>query len=110
MEPEGQKKEELYDRVLVAVGRVPNAEDLGLENTKVDQDEKGFIKVDDKQQTADPSIYAIGDIAGGVLLAHKAFAEARIAVDTITGEASTRPANLSFPRSSSPIPKWPGAA
>src|SRR5579863_7994684 len=50
IETEGQKKEELYDRVLVAVGRVPNAEDLGLENTKVAQDEKGFIKVDASTQ------------------------------------------------------------
>src|SRR5262249_40636056 len=86
MEVEGQTREELYDRVLVAVGRVPNAADIGLENTKVQQDEKGFIKVDANQRTADEHIYAIGDIAGGVLLAHKAFREGRIAVDTITGE------------------------
>src|SRR5215469_6818697 len=64
---DGQKKEELYDRVLVAVGRTPNSADLGLENTKVTLDDKGFIKVNEKQQTSDPSIYAIGDIAGGVL-------------------------------------------
>jgi dihydrolipoamide dehydrogenase len=86
IETEGQKKEEFYDRVLVAVGRVPNAEDLGLENTKVARDEKGFIKVDATQRTADESIYAVGDIAGGILLAHKAFREARIAVDAICGE------------------------
>jgi dihydrolipoamide dehydrogenase len=85
-EMEGQKKEELYDRVLVAVGRVPNAGDLGLENTKVLRDDKGFIKVDANLRTADEFIYAVGDIAGGVLLAHKAFREARIAVDTINGE------------------------
>jgi dihydrolipoamide dehydrogenase len=87
LEADGQKKEELYDRVLVAVGRVPNAEDLGLENTKVSCDEKGFIKVDDRQKTEDDSIYAIGDIAGGVLLAHKASREARKAVEAITGES-----------------------
>jgi dihydrolipoyl dehydrogenase len=87
IETEGQKKEELYDRVLVAVGRIPNAEDLGLENTKVARDEKGFIKVDAHQRTADESIYAIGDIAGGILLAHKAFREARIAVEAISGES-----------------------
>ena len=86
IELDGQKKEELYDRVLISVGRVPNAEDLGLENTKVERDEKGFIKVNEKQQTADESIYAIGDIAGGILLAHKAFREARKAVEVITGE------------------------
>jgi len=87
-ELDGQKKEELYDRVLVAVGRSPNAEDLGLENTKVSFDEKGFIHVNEKQQTTDPSICAIGDIAGGVLLAHKASKEARIAVEVIVGEDS----------------------
>ena len=81
-----QSKEELYDRVLVSVGRVPNCADLGLENTKVELDEKGFIKVNDRQQTADPSILAIGDIAGGVLLAHKASKEARVAVEVLVGE------------------------
>lgn len=85
---DGQKTEELYDRVLVAVGRSPNADDLGLENTKVSFDEKGFIHVNEKQQTTDPAIYAIGDIAGGVLLAHKATKEARIAVEVIVGEDS----------------------
>jgi dihydrolipoamide dehydrogenase len=88
MEVEGQAREELYDRVLVAVGRVPNAEDLGLENTKVTLDDKRFIKVDSQQRTSDPSIFAVGDIAGGILLAHKAFREGRIAVEAITGEAS----------------------
>ncbi|MDB6125969.1 MAG: lpd [Pedosphaera sp.] len=88
MEFEGKKLEELYDRVLVAVGRVPNADDLGLQNTKVQRDEKGFIKVNEKQQTADESIYAIGDIAGGILLAHKASREARKAVEVITGESN----------------------
>src|SRR5712671_2910548 len=58
-----QTKDELYDRVLVSVGRVPNCADLGLENTKVEFDEKGFIKVNARQETADPSILAIGDIA-----------------------------------------------
>ena len=88
-ELEGEKKEELFDRVLVAVGRTPNSDNLGLENTKVTLDEKNFIQVNDKQQTSDPAIYAIGDIAGGVLLAHKATKEGRIAVEVITGEEST---------------------
>jgi dihydrolipoamide dehydrogenase len=82
------QKEELYDRVLVAVGRVPNCADLGLENTKVERDDKGFIEVNERQETSDPSILAIGDIAGGVLLAHKASKEARIAVEAMIGEAS----------------------
>jgi dihydrolipoamide dehydrogenase len=85
---DGQKKEELYDRVLVAVGRSANADDLGLENTKVSFDEKGFIHVNEKQQTTDPAIFAIGDIAGGVLLAHKASKEGRIAVEVIAGQDS----------------------
>ena len=80
------KSEELYDRVLVSVGRVPNCGDLGLENTKIQRDDKGFIKVNAQQQTSDPDIYAIGDVAGGMLLAHKASREARVAVEVITGE------------------------
>ena len=88
MEYNGQKLSELYDRVLVAVGRAPNSADLGLENTKVELDEKGFVKVNEHQQTNDPHIYAIGDIAGGILLAHKAHKEARIAVEVINGENS----------------------
>ncbi|MGD1086658.1 MAG: NAD(P)/FAD-dependent oxidoreductase, partial [Verrucomicrobiota bacterium] len=87
--PDKAPKEELFDRVLVSVGRVPRCHDLGLENTKVEQDERGFIKVNERQETADPAILAIGDIAGGVLLAHKATKEGRIAVDTIAGEPST---------------------
>jgi dihydrolipoamide dehydrogenase len=85
-EKDGEQKEELYDRVLVSIGRVPNAADLGLENAKVERDERGFIKVNEKQETNVPGIYAIGDIAGGVMLAHKASKEARIAVDNILGE------------------------
>ena len=86
MEKDGKKIEELYDRVLVSVGRVPNHADLGLENTKIKKDDRGFIKVNEKQQTDDPAIYAIGDVAGGVLLAHKATREGRVAVDAITDE------------------------
>ncbi len=89
MEFNGQKVEELYDRVLVSVGRAANSADLGLENTKVTLDEKGFVKVNAQQQTSDPHIYAIGDIAGGIMLAHKAHKEARIAVETINGLSST---------------------
>lgn len=87
-ETAGQKKEELYDSVLVAVGRSPNCADLGLKNTKVQCDEKGFVKVNEQQQTADPFIYAIGDVVGGAMLAHKASKEARVAVDVITGESA----------------------
>ena len=88
IEYQGQKLEELYDRVLVSVGRVPNSRDLGLENTRAVLDDKGFLKVNDRQQTEDPNLYGIGDVAGGVLLAHKAHKEARIAVENICGEDS----------------------
>ncbi len=85
MEFEGKKFEELYDRVLVSVGRVPNTEDLGLKSTNVQLDAKGFIKVNSMQQTDDIDILAIGDVVGGLMLAHKASKEARIAVDRICG-------------------------
>jgi dihydrolipoamide dehydrogenase len=83
-----EQREELYDRVLVSVGRVPNCADLGLENTQITKDDKGFIKTNAQQQTDDPHIYAIGDVKGGLLLAHKASKEARIAVEAMTGESS----------------------
>ncbi|MDA1193122.1 MAG: NAD(P)/FAD-dependent oxidoreductase, partial [Candidatus Poribacteria bacterium] len=81
-----ERVEELYDRVLIAVGRRPNTEDLGLDATKIALDERGYVKVNDQQRTDDESIYAIGDVAGGILLAHKASKEARIAIDAIFGE------------------------
>jgi dihydrolipoamide dehydrogenase len=88
MEVNGKKMKEQYDRVLVAVGRTPNTDDIGLENTKVQLDDRGYVRVNERQQTADPGLYAIGDVTGGVLLAHKATKEARIAVEVISGEAS----------------------
>jgi dihydrolipoamide dehydrogenase len=88
MEMNKEPREELYDRVLVSVGRSPNYADLGLENTKVTKDDKGFIQCNPQQQTDDPYIYAIGDINGGTLLAHRAAKEAKIAVEAILGESS----------------------
>ncbi|HEY7715259.1 MAG TPA: dihydrolipoyl dehydrogenase [Candidatus Binatia bacterium] len=88
MEIDKQPREELYDRVLVSVGRAPNLADLGLENTKVTKDDKGFIQCNAQQQTEDPSIYAIGDVNGGALLAHRASKEARVAVEAMLGEPS----------------------
>jgi dihydrolipoamide dehydrogenase len=88
MEIDKQPREELYDRVLVSVGRAPNLADLGLENTKVTKDDKGFIQCNTQQQTEDPNIYAIGDVNGGTLLAHRASKEARIAVEAMLGEHS----------------------
>ncbi|MBN1300607.1 MAG: dihydrolipoyl dehydrogenase [Melioribacteraceae bacterium] len=77
--------EQEFDRVLVSVGRKPVTKGLGLENTKVVVNEKGFVSVDDKCQTDDQSIYAIGDIVGGAMLAHKASAEGKVAVEAIAG-------------------------
>lgn len=79
--PEAQR----FDRVLVAIGRRPNTEDLGLENTRVELDDRGFVRVDAQQRTRDPRILAIGDIVGGVMLAHKAMYEGKIAADVIAG-------------------------
>ncbi len=84
----GDPYDEKYDRVLVSVGRAPNSEDIGLENTNATMDRKGFIEVDKTMQTKDPSIYAIGDVVGGAMLAHKASREARIAVDVIFGDSN----------------------
>lgn len=80
------EKTERFDRVLVAVGRRPNSQNLGLENTHIKVDDRGFIQVDDRQRTAEAHIYAIGDVVGGVMLAHKAMYEGRIAAEVIAGE------------------------
>ena len=84
------KKQDLFDRVLVSVGRVPNSDDLGLNNAGIECEEKHFIKVNDQLETNVKNIYAIGDIAGGILLAHKASMEAKKAVERICGENVTK--------------------
>jgi len=78
-------RERLFDRVLVSVGRKPNSEIPGLENTQVGVSPRGFIEVNKQLRTADPSIYAIGDVVGEPMLAHKAMHEGRTAVEAITG-------------------------
>jgi dihydrolipoamide dehydrogenase len=84
-EGEVAEKEQVFDRVLVAVGRRPNSKIPGLETTKVKVDQKGFIETDPQRRTAEPSIFAIGDVAGEPMLAHKASHEARVAVEAIAG-------------------------
>ncbi len=79
-------KGKIFEKVLMAVGRRPNSKNVGLENTKVDVDDKGFVKVNDQRQTAEPTIYAIGDVAGEPMLAHKASHEGRAAVEAIAGK------------------------
>ncbi|HEY3789840.1 MAG TPA: dihydrolipoyl dehydrogenase, partial [Urbifossiella sp.] len=75
-----------FDRVLVSVGRRPNFANLALDKAGVQQDDRGFIKVDKQRRTNVPHIQAIGDIAGEPGLAHKATAEARVAVESLLGE------------------------
>jgi dihydrolipoamide dehydrogenase len=83
--PSGPPSDELFDRVLIAVGRRPNSKIPGLETTGVKVDAKGFIETDGQRRTAEPTIFAIGDVAGEPMLAHKASHEARVAVEAIQG-------------------------
>jgi dihydrolipoyl dehydrogenase len=77
-----------YDYVLVSIGRRPNSKGFGLENTSIVLDDKGFVVVDNKRRTAETNIWAIGDIAGDPMLAHKASHEGRVAVEDILGYKS----------------------
>ena len=79
-------KEQTFDRVLVSIGRRPNGAVPGLDRTRVKVNQRGFIEVNEKLQTAEPSIYAIGDVVGEPMLAHKASHEGRVAVEAIAGE------------------------
>jgi len=83
--PDGNAQEKVFDRVLVSVGRKPNSEIPGLEKTRVQVGPRGFIQVNKQLQTDDPSIYAIGDVVGEPMLAHKASHEGRTAVEAIAG-------------------------
>jgi dihydrolipoamide dehydrogenase len=83
--PEVKETEQVFEKVLISVGRRPNSSGFGLENTKIEIDKRGFIKVDEQRRTAEPSIYAIGDVAGEPMLAHKASHEGRVAVEAIAG-------------------------
>jgi dihydrolipoamide dehydrogenase len=80
-----EQPEQVFDKVLISVGRKPNSAGLGLENTKVEIDAPGFVKVDAQRRTADPAIFAIGDITGDPMLAHKATHEGRVAAEAIAG-------------------------
>ena len=76
----------MYDRVLIATGRRPNSTSLGLETTQAKVDERGFIEIDGQRRTSEPAIFAIGDVVGEPMLAHKATHEARVAIEAIAGE------------------------
>jgi dihydrolipoamide dehydrogenase len=85
---EGIEPVQTFDRVLVSVGRRPVAGGLGLENTKIKIDAKGFIEHDTQLRTGEANVFVIGDIAGEPMLAHKAHAEARVAVEAMAGQRS----------------------
>src|SRR5262249_16430817 len=87
LEGKAEAAEQIFDRVLVAVGRRPNSGSIpGLDRTQVQIDQRGFIKVDEQRRTDEPSIFAIGDVVGEPMLAHKASHEGRVAVEVIAGE------------------------
>jgi dihydrolipoamide dehydrogenase len=81
----GNESELTGNKVLVAVGVSPNNKETGLENTGVELDETGYIKVDEKRRTTDPKIYAVGDIAGPPFLTAKSFREGKVAAEVIAG-------------------------
>jgi dihydrolipoamide dehydrogenase len=102
-------KEQVFDRVLVAVGRRPNSKIPGLDTTRVKVDGKGFIETDGQRRTAEPSIFAIGDVAGEPMLAHKASHEARVAVEAIAGhKAAFAPAAIPAVVFTDPEIAWTG--
>jgi dihydrolipoamide dehydrogenase len=83
--PEVTEREKVFEKVLVSVGRKPNSEIAGLEKTQIQVGPRGFIQVSKQLQTNDPAIYAIGDVVGEPMLAHKASHQGRTAVEAIAG-------------------------
>jgi dihydrolipoamide dehydrogenase len=79
---------ETFDRVLVAIGRRPNVQGIGLDKTQVELNDKGFMSVDEQQRTADERIFSVGDVTGGAMLAHKAMREGKVAAEVIAGQPS----------------------
>ncbi len=77
-----------FDRVLVAIGRKPNSSGLGLEAAGVAVDAKGFVRVDEQQRTSNAHIFAVGDVTGGMMLAHKAMREGKVAAEVLAGKPS----------------------
>jgi dihydrolipoamide dehydrogenase len=94
---EGKQKEVAGDVALVAIGRVPNVESVGLEGLGLKRGPGGFIEVNDQCESSVPGIYAIGDVVGGPLLAHKAMAEGIAAVETMAGIKTKRPDRSKIP-------------
>jgi dihydrolipoamide dehydrogenase len=86
LEGEGAPKDGIFDKVLVSVGRRPNSANLGLDRAGVEVDGRGFIKVNEQRRTSVPHIFAIGDVAGEPMLAHKAMHEGKLAALVLAGE------------------------
>jgi dihydrolipoamide dehydrogenase len=84
----GVDSPQLFDRALVAVGRGPRTDGLGLDRAGVALDERGFVRVDRRRRTSEPRILAIGDVAGEPMLAHKAAREGKVAAEVVAGEPS----------------------
>ena len=87
-ESESGIEQQEFDQALISIGRRPNTENIGIGNTKVKLNDKGFVITNSQQKTEDPSILAIGDVIGGPMLAHKAAHEAKVAVEVLNGEKS----------------------
>jgi dihydrolipoamide dehydrogenase len=103
------KPERLFDRVLVSVGRRPNSQGLGLERTRVQLDDQGFVVVDEQLRSAESSIHAIGDLVGQPMLAHKASHEGRVAVEAIAGhKVKLQPAAIPAVVFTDPAVAWCG--
>ncbi len=88
LEKDNTTVDRTFERLLIAVGRSPASSDLGLEHTRVRCDQRGFIVVDEQQRTSDEAIFAVGDVVGGMMLAHKATREGKVAAEVIAGQKS----------------------
>ena len=106
---DGAPASETYDYVLVSIGRRPNSKIDGLDKTRVKIDAKGFIETDGQRRTAEPTMFAIGDVAGEPMLAHKASHEARVAIEAIAGhKAEFEPAAIPAVVFTDPEIAWAG--
>ncbi len=107
--PGSESKTRLFNKVLVAVGRRPNSEAIGLANTGIETDDNGFIKVDAQCRTSTPHVFAIGDVANEPMLAHKASHQGRAAVEVISGKkAGFEPAAIPAVVFTDPEIAWAG--
>jgi len=108
-EGEGAPAQQTFDYVLVAIGRRPNASIDGLSSTRVKVDAKGFIETDGQRRTHEPTVFAIGDVAGEPMLAHKASHEGRVAIEAIAGhKAVFEPAAIPAVVFTDPEIAWAG--